>query len=317
MPPLARPRFQQSSTSIRISNCRRLKSSTWPYNGYRLAHSPRRELYRLTRPQVARFRRSKPASADLHHLCREQQQHHQRASAKQATYTLPFYGSLSTQTNNGRPNAQFTSMTDIFSGVNSNYNAFVVQANHSASRDLTFQASYTWSHALDYGVNDTTFTSTNALLDPHNLRAEYGNSSHNVPNRVIATAIATSPWRARGLLGYLTNDYSLAPSFSWQSGAPYSAGISGSVPSSVTVTGPAGAETLVPVSTGGLNGSGGASRLVGTSRNQYKLDDEYILDLSGSKTLVYRDAYRLEFRASVYNLFNHQNITSANSSATQ
>ena len=235
--------------------------------------------------------------------------------ASGATYTIPFYGYLSTQANDGRPNQQFAAMTDIFSGVNSNYNALAVQASHSASRDLTFQTSYTWSHALDYGLNDTTFTSTNALFDPHNLRAEYGNSAHNVPNRVIATAVATTPWHAHGLLGYLTNDYTLAPSFSWQTGAPYSAGIQGSIPSSVPVTTSGGTETLVPLSTGSLNGADGASRLVGAQRDQYTLRDEYILDLSGSKVFTYHDSYQLEFKASAYNLANHQNITSVNTSA--
>lgn len=236
-----------------------------------------------------------------------------------ASYTIPFYGystvkGAAAPTDNARPDKRFTSKTDIFSGVTSSYNALVVQVARNAGRNLTFQSSYTWSHALDYGVNDTTFTSTDALFDPNNLKGEYGNSSHNVPNRFIATAVATSPWRANGLLGYLTNDYVLAPSFSAQNGAPYSATLSGSLPS--TSSGPlenaAGTGLIQGVSTGTLNGSGGENLLPGAKRNEFKLRNEYIFDLTGSKTFTYHESYHLEFKASAYNLFNHQNETAAN-----
>jgi Carboxypeptidase regulatory-like domain/TonB-dependent Receptor Plug Domain len=239
-----------------------------------------------------------------------------------ATYTLPFYGYATTKgaaapTDNDRPDTRFSSKTDIFSGVNSSYDAMVLQVARSASQYLTFQGSYTWSHALDYGLNDTTFTSTNALFDPNNLKGEYGNSSHNVPNRFIATAVATSPWHAHGLLGYFTNDYVLAPSFSGQNGAPYTATLSGSLPS--TSTGPlentTGNGLIQGVSTSNLNGSGGENRLPGSARDAFKLPNEYILDMSGSKTITYHDSYHLELKASAYNILNRQNWTAANTAA--
>jgi hypothetical protein len=239
-----------------------------------------------------------------------------------SVYSMPFYGyntlkGAAAPTDNARPDTRFSSKTDIFSGVSSSYHALVLQVAHSFYHNLTFQGSYTWSHALDYGENDTTFASTNALLDPNNLRADYGNSNHNVPNRVIATAVATSPWHAHGWLSYLANNYTLSPSFSGQTGAPYSATISGSLPS--TSSGPlenaSGTGLIQGVSTSTLNGSGGENRLPGTSRNQFHYRDAYILDLSGSKTFTIRENYQLELKASSYNILNHQNVTSTNASA--
>src|SRR5256884_9885775 len=83
------------------------------------------------------------------------------------TYTTPFYGTASTvvktptgtvvsSTTQGRPNPNFGSMTEVFSGISSNYNALAVQINRRMSRHLQFMGNYTWSHALDFGQNGST-----------------------------------------------------------------------------------------------------------------------------------------------------------------
>jgi len=85
-----------------------------------------------------------------------------------ATYTTPLYATVTTvvkdpannvlsTTTVGRPNANFGPMTDIFSAVNSKYNALVIQLNRRMSRHLQFMGSYTWSHSLDFGQNASTF----------------------------------------------------------------------------------------------------------------------------------------------------------------
>src|SRR5260370_11857123 len=110
-----------------------------------------------------------------------------------------------------RLNTAFGSMTDIFSGISSSYNALTVQAMHRLSHNVQFSANYTWSHSLDFGQNASTFTDTNDLLAPNTIRAEYGNSNFNVPNRFVANAIVNSPWHVKGWLGYLANEWELAP----------------------------------------------------------------------------------------------------------
>ena len=97
---------------------------------------------------------------------------------------MPYYGIGAASNSNGRLDGNYGSTTDIFSGVNSNYEAVVAAVSHRFARRLQFNVNYTWSHALDYGENNTTFTNQNSLMDPFNLRAEYGNSNQNVSNRV-------------------------------------------------------------------------------------------------------------------------------------
>jgi hypothetical protein len=242
-----------------------------------------------------------------------------------ATYTTPFYGyAVPNPTthqapspavvNFGRPDARYGSKTDVFSGVNSNYEALVAQITHRLSRNVEFQGSYTWSHALDYGENNTTFSSSNSVTDPKNLRGEYGNSVQNVPNRFIATAVIYSPWNVHGWKQYLFNGYELSPSFSAQSGEPYTPGLSGS-PSGLVSS---GSSTGYITGTGsGFTGSGTSTHLPGLERNTAKLTRDILIDTRVSKRFLFRESYNLEFLVESFNLANHQNVTSVNTTAYQ
>jgi hypothetical protein len=213
---------------------------------------------------------------------------------------------------NHRPNPNFSSITDIFSGVTSNYEALVGEFKHRMSHSVSFDANYTWSHALDFGENNTTGASATALLDPNNIKLDYGNSNQNVPNRLTIYAVADSPWHVHGPLGYLMNDFELAPDFQTQSGLPYSVGISGS--SSKLY--PAGSTTQQSIiSTSSFNGTGGTNRIPGLDRNNFQYPKTWFADLRASKRLVVHEHYNLEFLAEAFNLTNHQNVTGVGTTA--
>ena len=228
--------------------------------------------------------------------------------------TIPYY--------TNRINTALGSTTDIFSGVNSNYEGFVAQIEHRATRNLTFNANYTWSHALDYGENNTTFSNTNSLLDPYNLRLEYGNSNQNIPNRVVAYAVYNTPSAYKGVLGYLLNNYEVSPSFSGQNGAPYSAGIGGSftpvldngcvIGVACTLNGTATTYRSAATS-GGLNGTAGTVRVPGTDRNIFQFRRELILDVRVSKRFRIANRVDAELLAESFNIANHLNQTGVSS----
>lgn len=239
------------------------------------------------------------------------------------TVTTPFYGyAVSSPVKGGptapavvdfgRPNQKYSSMTDIFSGVNSNYEALVVKLDHSMTRKIELHANYTWSHALDYGENNSTFTNTNSLLDPKSLRADYGNSIQNVPNRGVLTAVMTSPWQFHGLSSYFLNDFEFSPSFAGQNGNPYSAGLSGSNSKLVSAASSTGYVTGV---SGSFNGSGGAVRAPNIQRSAFQLPATYVFDARVSKRVAVHEGYMLEILAEGFNLANHQNITTVNTTA--
>jgi len=243
------------------------------------------------------------------------------------TYTTPFYGTVSQTIVHGdgspttripgtRPNKNFGAMTDIFSGVSSNYNALTLQLNRRMTNHLQFMGSYTWAHALDYGQNATTFTDTNDLLVPTDVKGEYGNSIFDVRNRVVVSAIAESPWHVDGFLGYLANDWSLAPIYSSQSGLPFSLVTSGTAPSIVTTstdpeTGDVTTTTFAPLGAG-VNGSNGRKGIDAVGRNTFRMKRTIDMDLRLSKRLKFGERYSAELLAEAFNIFNHQNVTGVN-----
>ncbi len=205
-----------------------------------------------------------------------------------------------------RPNGNFSSVTDIFSGVTSNYEAVAWQYQHRFSEFFSLNGNFTWSHALDYGVNNTTGTVASSLLDPTNLRLDYGNSQENVPTRSVVYAIVASPYHVHGPLGYLVNDYEIAPDFQAQSGLPYSLGINGSASALTVMPGRA----LQPlINTASFNGSGGFNRVPGVDRNTYQQPRINLLGLRLSKRVVVRERYRFQFIGEAFNLANHQNVS--------
>jgi hypothetical protein len=212
-----------------------------------------------------------------------------------------------------RPNPNFSSITDIFSGVTSNYEAMVAQFKHRVSYYFSVDANYTWSHALDYGENNTTGASANAVLDPTNLRLEYGNSNQNIPNRFVIFGVLDSPWHLHGPLGYLANDFELSPDFQAQTGLPYSVNINGS--SSTLAVSPSGPSESI-INTSSFNGTGSTSNRVPVfNRNAFQQPKTYVVDLRASKRVTLHERYALEFFGEAFNLANHQNVTSINASA--
>jgi len=227
-------------------------------------------------------------------------------------YTFTANAFFATSNPNKRPNPNFSSITDIFSGVNSNYEALVAQYKHRFSNYFSLDANYTWSHAMDFGENNTTGASATALLDPTNIRLDYGNSNQNVPNRLVIYSVIDSPWKVNGWLGYLANNFQLSPDFQMQTGLPYSVNINGAS-STLTVT--PGDPVQSIISTSSFNGSGGANRVPVFIRNAYQQPKTYVFDLRATKSLVIHERYNLQFFGEAFNLANRQNVTSVNASA--
>jgi hypothetical protein len=206
--------------------------------------------------------------------------------------TMPYYTT--------RPTTAFGSMTDIFSGINGTYNALVAQFTHRMNKNIEFNANYTWAHAIDYNQNESTFTDTNDLFDPFNLKLEKGNSIYDVPSRFVFNAIGTTPWKLEGWKGVLANGWEIAPLYQVQDGLPYSLTTSGGSPFS---------GNFAPLFTGNINGSGGRNNLPVFQRNTFRNPRTQVMDLRISKHFTFREKYGMELLGEAFNLFNHFNVT--------
>jgi len=234
------------------------------------------------------------------------------------TYSTPLFATIITKPSSGpsttvspRTNHNFGAMSEIFSGVSSNYNALALQLNRKMTNHLQFTANYTWAHSLDYGQNASTFSDTNDLLVPTDIRGEYGNSIFDVRNRFVASAVAESPWHVGGVFGYLVNDWLLAPIYSSQSGLPYSLVTSGT-PTFTTPQDSSGTTITYSGLGAGINGSNGRKGIDVIGRNSFRMKRTINMDLRLSKRVRFGERYAIELLGEAFNIFNHQNVTSVN-----
>ena len=203
--------------------------------------------------------------------------------------------------------ANFQAITEIVSNVNASYNAFVAEVKTLNFYGLQVDASYTWSHALDYNQNASTSTSANAFYNPFgSQRANYGNSNYNVPNRFTGYFLYDFPnVGGNHYYKYLTNDWSFNDSFQLQSGLPYSAGLTGTVNGGIS---------------SGFNGSGGVAFIPttvipGLGRNTFKMKRDITDDIRLVKGIPITERYHLELRGDFFNIANHENVTTAGGTA--
>ncbi|HEY4354835.1 MAG TPA: TonB-dependent receptor [Acidobacteriaceae bacterium] len=205
-------------------------------------------------------------------------------------------------------NPAYNATTDIISNANSNYHAMTVDITNRQWKFVTFDANYTWAHALDYGVTSFTTASSNNWLDPYNARANYGNSAVNIRHRAVGWAIINLPGlKGTSPLTYLTNGWSIKPLIQAQTGLPYSVGTSSGSPA-------ADASGLKPYSSG-VAGTGNATYIPFFGRNQLNAPRNIVVDARVQKDFRVREGMNLQLLAEAFNLANHRNITGVNAGA--
>ena len=217
--------------------------------------------------------------------------------------TVPVYNSFGNVGLLGPSATNFTAVTEYLSNVNSSYNAFAVEVQNRSLKSIQFDASYTWSHSLDFSQNASTATSTNSWYDPYgNPRVNYGNSQFNIPNRFVGYALYNFPnLEGHGALKYLTNNWGIDNSFQFQTGLPFSAAVSGSSSSAAVSS--------------GINGGGGVSFIPQLGHNNYTYNRILVDDIRVEKHFPITERANLQVFLQAFNVANHQNETSVNGTA--
>jgi len=225
------------------------------------------------------------------------------------TYTVPIYLSYGNTALLGANAANFQGITEFISNVNSNYNGMVAEVLNRSLKMITFDANYTWSHALDYAQNaNTQGSSSGSWYDPYgNYRVNYGDSNYNVPNRFVAWALLNLPnMHSSSPLKWIANDWSLDTSFSMQNGLPYTGTMSGTLSAIVN-----GKSTNAIGS--GWDGSGGANIIPMVGNNTFRYPRHIVDDMRLQKSVVFegsRTVHSVDLILNAFNIANHQNITS-------
>jgi hypothetical protein len=218
------------------------------------------------------------------------------------SYTVPTYTAYGNTALFGSTAANFQAITELVSNVNSNYNALVLEVLNRSLHSIQFDVNYTWSHALDFAQQANTTTATNNWYDPFsNPRANYANSSFNVPNRVAAYVLYNFPnSKTSSWVKYLVNDWSLNDSFQFQNGLPYTIAISGKVTGAIANY---------------WNGAGGSTMIPSIGINTMRYPHREVDDVRFQKQISFDKSRNLQLMCNIFNVANHQNVTSLGTTA--
>jgi outer membrane receptor protein involved in Fe transport len=197
-------------------------------------------------------------------------------------------------------------LTERFSGSNSNYNALWVTATRRMSHGLQLNASYTWSHSID-----DVSRNNNGIVqqDSTNLASGRGSSDFDVRHRFVVNGIYDLPFKGNRF----KSGWEVAPIVSLQTGNPFtvriqSTGITGvgnvyaTVISPVVVTGNPLGQWILP---GAFSAS--TTTLGNSGRNSFTGPGFTNFDLALIKSTKLTERMNVQFVANVFDLFNHPN----------
>jgi hypothetical protein len=204
------------------------------------------------------------------------------------------------------PGTTLGNITEVGSSGNSNYNALLLTATHRLTRAWQFNASYTWSKSIDY----TSFSTGGILVQNSNdLPGERGPSDFDARHRFVLSSLCELPFRGNRFV----SGWQLGVIVQSQSGNPFNV-----VTTNSTVNGVA--NTLRPDVNGPVGVFGEADQWFDTSvftaaprfgnlgRNVIVGPAFNNTDFSVIKVTEIGEGIRVQFRAEVFDLFNHANF---------
>jgi hypothetical protein len=189
---------------------------------------------------------------------------------------------------------------------NSSYNALWISVRKPVARGLQINASYAWSKSLDYN----SLSSQGVVVqDSYDLRGDRGLSSYDARHHFVTSAIYDLPLRGNRL----AEGWQLSLILQLQSGNPVNI-----VTTNTTINGVAG--TLRPDVTGPVHIVGSVDRWFDTSvfasvQRFGNLGRDVVVgpgfsntDFSVLKNTRFGERIHLQFRAEIFDLFNHANL---------
>jgi hypothetical protein len=134
-----------------------------------------------------------------------------------------------------RLNPNFSDIQQIQMNGNSSYNSVTVSLHTRTSKGLEGQIAYTYAKSLDDSSTDSASDSDRSdqnVLNPFDLRQDWGLSDFNVKHAVVGNLVYPLPFRAASrALGAVVNDWKLDGIATVQTGMPFTARITGAGPS--------------------------------------------------------------------------------------
>jgi hypothetical protein len=204
------------------------------------------------------------------------------------------------------PGVALGNVTQVESSGYSNYRAAWTTVTRRLSRNLQFDASYTWSRSLDTNsLNSSAF----AIQNAYDIPAQYGPSDFDARHRLVFNAIYTLPMTGH----VLTRGWQVASVWQSQSGNPMNI-----VTSNSALTGIA--NSVRPDLTGPIRMTGRVdqwfdpsaftevNRFGNLPRNAVTGPQFHDVDLSLIRSESLPGGTNLQFRVDVFDVLNHPNF---------
>ena len=204
------------------------------------------------------------------------------------------------------PGAALGNITEVGSSGNSSYNALLLTATRRLARGWQFDASYTWSKSIDY----TSFSTGGILVqNSYNLPGERGVSDFDARHRFVLSSVCELPFDGNQFV----EGWQLAVIVQSQSGNPVNIVTTNSTVNGVSntlrpdVVGPV---TVLGEVDGWFDTSAFAAvpRFGNLGRNVIVGPNFSNTDVSLIKNTTIGEDLRLQFRAEVFDVFNHANF---------
>lgn len=203
------------------------------------------------------------------------------------------------------------------------YNALQAQLQKTLSNGLSFLASYTWSKSMDWQSDPY----VNGQPDFYNLKQDWGVSDYNRTHMFVWSGLYQLPFgrgkavlsSSHGIAQALAGDWSVGSIITLNSGAPFNALAGGDIANTGgpsqraqrTGDSPYGGTGFHQSVTGWLNKAAFAVPAQFTFGNERRNDlvgpAFKNVDFNASKSFPLFESMNLQFRAELFNLFNHTN----------
>jgi hypothetical protein len=220
-----------------------------------------------------------------------------------------------------RPYPYFAQIWQLQTDLISNYHGIQLTAERR-SKNLTFLASYTYSHSLD--ENSTIF---GTIVNSYNKEADYGNSDQNIPNRFVGSVNYFLPFKGKGPKRILVEGWQANAIVTLSDGFPFSVlagsntlGIAdGIVPRAAFVGSsgngslPSDKRTITEWFNTADFANPGSQQWGNSGRNILQGPATNTVDFSVFKNIKLTEKKSLQLRSEFFNLFNTPQFNNPNS----
>jgi hypothetical protein len=212
----------------------------------------------------------------------------------------------------------YGTITTMDDGVDTNYNALRLSAQHRFSHNFTLLSVYTYSHCLQTGevIADRLILGTNTYQNPANRNADYGNCDADLRHNLVNSFVYQTPKLASRGANLLVGNWQLSFLISAHTGFPFypitgtDASLSGVGQDRPNVVGSPyvrNTHTLV-----WINASAFAQNAAGTygnaGYNGLTAPGYFNMDTNLTRQFPIREHQRFELRFEFFNLLNHTNF---------